>query len=121
MEFSDSESDEPRRYKSDAAEKNIAILKVQIEIDSIKMQLFIKCFGCTTGRERQPALPVGGLQERSGDGTLRPENRVASQRAAHQNDGGQCQNFQGEDALSLRAHRPNDNETASANTPSARH
>ncbi len=28
MEFSDSESDEPRRYKSGASEKNIAHLKV---------------------------------------------------------------------------------------------
>lgn len=29
MEFSDSESEEPRRYKSDAAEKSIANLKVK--------------------------------------------------------------------------------------------
>ena len=30
MEFSDSESDEPRRYKSGASEKSIAHLKVNI-------------------------------------------------------------------------------------------
>lgn len=30
MEFSDSESDEPRRYKSNASEKNIANLKVTV-------------------------------------------------------------------------------------------
>lgn len=37
MEFSDSESDEPRRYKSDASEKNIANLKE--ENDSLRCQL----------------------------------------------------------------------------------
>lgn len=30
MEFSDSESDEPRRYKSGASEKSIAHLKVML-------------------------------------------------------------------------------------------
>lgn len=37
MEFSDSESDEPRRYKSGASEKNIAHLKE--ENDSLRCQL----------------------------------------------------------------------------------
>lgn len=37
MEFSDSESEEPRRYKSDAAEKSIANLKE--ENDSLRCQL----------------------------------------------------------------------------------
>ena len=43
MEFSDSESDEPRRYKSDAAEKNIANLKVNLVMTMIsqKNQTFL--------------------------------------------------------------------------------
>lgn len=43
MEFSDSESDEPRRYKSDASEKNIANLKVNLVMTMIsqKNQTFL--------------------------------------------------------------------------------
>ena len=44
MDLSDSESDEPRRYKSDAHDKNIANLKV-------RTRFFGNCaFGLTSGR-----------------------------------------------------------------------